>query len=94
MSTPGRYGQFGGQFLPETLMPAIAELEAAFEAARVDEAFQQELDRLLREWVGRPTPLSDASGVWSATLDLEPLKAFRDSFPFHLDADRYSIVDE
>src|SRR5260370_31217783 len=42
-------------------MPAIAELEAAFEAARADEAFTQELDRLLREWVGRPTPLSDAS---------------------------------
>jgi tryptophan synthase beta chain len=61
MNTRGRYGQFGGQFLPETLMPAIAELEAAFEAARADEAFQQELDRLLREWVGRPTPLSDAS---------------------------------
>jgi tryptophan synthase beta chain len=61
MSAAGRYGQFGGQFLPETLMPAIAELEAAFEAARADEAFQQELDRLLREWVGRPTPLSDAS---------------------------------
>jgi tryptophan synthase beta chain len=61
MSTPGRYGQFGGQFLPETLMPAIAELEAAFEIARADEAFQQELDRLLREWVGRPTPLSEAS---------------------------------
>jgi tryptophan synthase beta chain len=61
MSAPGRYGQFGGQFLPETLMPAIAELESAFEAARADEAFQQELDRLLREWVGRPTPLSDAS---------------------------------
>jgi tryptophan synthase beta chain len=61
MNARGRYGQFGGQFLPETLMPAIAELEAAFEAARADEAFQQELDRLLREWVGRPTPLSDAS---------------------------------
>jgi len=61
MSARGRYGQFGGQFLPETLMPAIAELEAAFDAARGDEAFQQELDRLLREWVGRPTPLSDAS---------------------------------
>lgn len=61
MSAAGRYGQFGGQFLPETLMPAIAELEAAFETARADEAFQQELDRLLREWVGRPTPLSDAS---------------------------------
>ncbi|MDP9282898.1 MAG: tryptophan synthase subunit beta [Chloroflexota bacterium] len=61
MNARGRYGRFGGQFLPETLMPAIAELEAAFEAARADEAFQQELDRLLREWVGRPTPLSDAS---------------------------------
>ena len=61
MNTRGRYGQFGGQFLPETLMPAVAELEAAFDAARADEAFQQELDRLLREWVGRPTPLSDAS---------------------------------
>jgi len=61
VSTKGRYGKFGGQFLPETLMPAVAELEAAFDAARADEAFQQELDRLLREWVGRPTPLSDAS---------------------------------
>jgi tryptophan synthase beta subunit len=61
MSTRGRYGKFGGQFLPETLMPAVAELEAAFDAARADEAFQQELDRLLREWVGRPTPLTDAS---------------------------------
>jgi tryptophan synthase beta subunit len=61
MSSAGRYGKFGGQFLPETLMPAVAELEAAFEAARADEAFQQELDRLLREWVGRPTPLSDAA---------------------------------
>jgi tryptophan synthase beta chain len=61
MSARGRYGRFGGQFLPETLMPAVAELEAAFEAARADEAFQQELDRLLREWVGRPTPLTDAS---------------------------------
>jgi len=60
MSKRGRYGQFGGQFLPETLMPAVAELEAAFDAAHADEAFQQELDRLLREWVGRPTPLSDA----------------------------------
>ncbi len=61
MSGRGRYGRFGGQFLPETLMPAIAELEAAFDAARADEAFQQELDRLLHEWVGRPTPLTDAS---------------------------------
>jgi len=59
----GRYGKFGGQYLPETLMPAVAELEAAFDEARRDEAFGQELDRLLREWVGRPTPLTDAANL-------------------------------
>jgi tryptophan synthase beta subunit len=59
----GRYGRFGGQYLPETLMPAVAELERAFEEARRDEAFQQELDRILREWVGRPTPLTDANNL-------------------------------
>ena len=63
----GRYGEFGGQYLPETLMPAVAELEAAFEHARRDEAFGQELDRLLREWVGRPTPLTDAARLAAAT---------------------------
>jgi tryptophan synthase beta chain len=61
MSGNGRYGRFGGQYLPETLMPAVHELERAFEEARRDEAFQHELDRILREWVGRPTPLTDAS---------------------------------
>ncbi|HEV8228886.1 MAG TPA: tryptophan synthase subunit beta [Candidatus Limnocylindria bacterium] len=66
MSANGRYGEFGGQYLPETLMPAVAELEAAFDAARRDEAFQQEYDRLLREWVGRPTPLTDAARLASA----------------------------
>jgi tryptophan synthase beta chain len=66
MSANGRYGRFGGQYIPETLMPAVAELERAFEEARRDEAFQQELDRLLREWVGRPTPLSDASRLAQA----------------------------
>jgi tryptophan synthase beta chain len=59
----GRYGKFGGQYLPETLMPAVAELERAFEEARRDEAFGQELDRILREWVGRPTPLTDAANL-------------------------------
>jgi tryptophan synthase beta subunit len=57
---PGRYGEFGGQYLPETLMPAVADLEAAWLAAREDRAFQEELARVLREWVGRPTPLSEA----------------------------------
>ena len=57
---PGRYGEFGGQYLPETLMPAVADLEAAWLEARADAAFQRELARVLRDWVGRPTPLTDA----------------------------------
>ena len=57
---PGRYGEFGGQYLPETLMPAVADLEAAWHEAGADAAFQRELDRVLRDWVGRPTPLTDA----------------------------------
>jgi tryptophan synthase beta chain len=57
---PGRYGEFGGQYLPETLMPAVAELEAAWLEARADGEFQRELARILRDWVGRPTPLTDA----------------------------------
>src|SRR5438445_603308 len=57
---PGRYGEFGGQYLPETLMPAVAELEAAWLDARADAEFQDELARVLRDWVGRPTPLTDA----------------------------------
>jgi tryptophan synthase beta chain len=61
--TVGRYGKFGGQYLPETLMPAVQELEAAFEDAMRDGAFQKEFDRLLREWVGRPTPLTDAANL-------------------------------
>jgi len=79
VSEKGRYGRFGGQYLPETLMPAVAELERAFDEARRDEAFTQELDRLLREWVGRPTPLTDASrlarevGLRRVTLKREDL---------------------
>jgi tryptophan synthase beta chain len=61
--TVGRYGKFGGQYLPETLMPAVQELEAAFEDAMRDGAFQKEFDCLLREWVGRPTPLTDAANL-------------------------------
>ena len=57
---PGRYGEFGGQYLPETLMPAVNDLERAWLEARADPSFQRELDRVLREWVGRPTPLTDA----------------------------------
>ena len=56
----GRFGRFGGQYVPETLMPAVIELEAAFEEAWSDPVFRGELDRLLRTYVGRPTPLTDA----------------------------------
>ena len=56
----GRFGQFGGQYVPETLMPALAELTEAWEAAREDAAFQEELGQLLRDYVGRPTPLHHA----------------------------------
>ncbi|MDE3112918.1 MAG: tryptophan synthase subunit beta [Chloroflexota bacterium] len=62
----GRFGAFGGQYVPETLMPAVIELEAAFEAAWTDTAFRDELDRLLRTYVGRPTPLTDARRLAAA----------------------------
>jgi tryptophan synthase beta chain len=52
-----RFGRYGGQYVPETLMPALAELEAAWVTARGDVAFRRELDALLREYVGRPSPL-------------------------------------
>ena len=53
----GRFGNYGGQFVPETLMPCLIELEAAYRAAEQDSAFQAELDDLLRNYSGRPTPL-------------------------------------
>jgi len=56
----GRFGRFGGVFAPETLMPAIAELTAAYEEAKADPAFQAEIDRLATYYVGRPTPLYEA----------------------------------
>ncbi|MBI2907591.1 MAG: tryptophan synthase subunit beta [Chloroflexi bacterium] len=53
----GHFGEFGGRFVPETLMPAILELQQAYEDARKDEDFQSELGGLLCNYVGRPTPL-------------------------------------
>jgi tryptophan synthase beta chain len=53
----GRFGEFGGRFVAETLMPLILEVEQAYRAARADPAFQAELDRYLRDYVGRPSPL-------------------------------------
>jgi len=56
----GRFGEFGGQFVPETLMYAVEELTRAFEAARHDETFQTAFSGLLRHFAGRPTPLFHA----------------------------------
>jgi len=53
----GRFGPFGGRFVAETLMPAVHELEAAWDAARADPSFQAELDDFLTHYVGRPSPL-------------------------------------
>src|SRR4051794_1374166 len=59
----GRFGQFGGKYAPETVMGALDELEAAFEAARADPAFMAEFARLEAEYVGRPTPLYHAAAL-------------------------------
>ncbi len=53
----GRFGEFGGQYIAETLMPAIVELESAFREAWADPAFQRELASYLNDFVGRPSPL-------------------------------------
>ena len=53
----GHYGPYGGRFVPETLMPLLEDLEAAYRQARDDPGFHEELDYYLREYVGRPTPL-------------------------------------
>lgn len=74
----GRFGAYGGRYAPETLMPALIELEAAFVAAWSDDAFHAELSALLSDFVGRPTPvyraarLSDLLGIdlWFKREDL------------------------
>jgi tryptophan synthase beta chain len=77
-SVDHRFGEYGGQYVPETLMPALAELEAAWVAAQVDPEFTAELALLLADYVGRPSPLylaerlSEAAGhpVWLKREDL------------------------
>src|SRR5829696_2033800 len=55
-----RFGTFGGRYVPETLIPALDELEAAYAAAQIDDGFRSELSTMLATYVGRPSPLSDA----------------------------------
>ncbi|HUZ84859.1 MAG TPA: tryptophan synthase subunit beta [Gaiellales bacterium] len=74
----GRFGEFGGRFVPETVMGALDELEAGYTAARTDPAFAAELDGLAHDYVGRPTPiylaerLAEGTGarIWLKREDL------------------------
>jgi tryptophan synthase beta chain len=58
-SADGRFGEFGGRFVPETLVPACEELEIAFKAAWADPAFRAEYVHILKEYAGRPTPVTE-----------------------------------
>jgi tryptophan synthase beta chain len=68
----GRFGEYGGRFVPETLVPACAELEEAFRTAWADDAFRKELDDLLRDYAGRPSPLTECHRL-SAELGVRML---------------------
>ena len=71
-SESGRFGDFGGRFVPESLVPACEELEAAFNAAMADSAFTSELSGLLRDYAGRPTPVTRCARL-SEELGIELL---------------------
>ena len=66
MNTKGHFGNYGGQFVPETLMYPLEELDAAYQAAQADPAFQARLDYLFRHYSGRPTPLYRADRLSKA----------------------------
>ena len=67
-----RFGPFGGRYVPETLISALDELGAAYEEATADPAFREDLDLLLRDYVGRPSPLYRASRL-AASVDGPPI---------------------
>jgi tryptophan synthase beta chain len=62
-SSDGRFGEFGGRFVPETLVPACQELEAAFNDAWADPMFRQDLDEVLREYAGRPSIITECHNL-------------------------------
>ena len=71
-SSSGRFGEFGGRYVPETLVPACQELEAAFRDAWADQAFRDELDALLADYAGRPSPITECHRL-SAELGVRVL---------------------
>ncbi|MDQ6616394.1 MAG: tryptophan synthase subunit beta [Actinomycetota bacterium] len=60
-SADGRFGEFGGRYMPESLIPAISQLEAAFRAAWADPGFHSQYEALLRDYAGRPTPVTECA---------------------------------
>ena len=74
----GHFGPYGGRFVPETLVPALEELTAAWTAARGDPSFQAELEDLLRRFAGRPTPLGEARRMADTGSHRDP--AYPDPF--------------
>ena len=70
---PGRFGPYGGRYVPETLMAALEELEREYEKARHDKKFRAEFERLLKDYAGRPTPLFHAQRL---TRDLGGAKIY------------------
>ncbi len=62
----GYFGSYGGRFVPETLVEPIEQLERAYFEAREDASFHAELDRLLKDYVGRPTPVYEAERLTKA----------------------------
>ena len=64
---PGRFGVYGGRYVPETLMAALEELEREYARAKRDPKFQKQLEELLRTYAGRPTPLFFAPNRWRIT---------------------------
>ncbi|MEI7623436.1 MAG: tryptophan synthase subunit beta [Actinomycetes bacterium] len=71
-SSSGRFGEFGGRYVPETLVPACLELEAAFRDAWADQSFRDELDGLLADYAGRPSPITECHRL-SAELGVRVL---------------------
>lgn len=63
MASSGRYGEYGGTYVPEMLVPALQEVEAAYARFKDDKDFRGELDEYLKEYVGRPTPLTPAKNM-------------------------------
>src|SRR3954471_21339857 len=68
----GHFGQFGGRFVAETLMPLVLDLEREYRAAKQDPAFQAEFDDLLKNFVGRPSPLYYAERMTEALREGAP----------------------